>query len=149
MPSADRYSKYRADQTTVWISKNAREFLDRERAGGEGTASVLDRLIAEMRKHRRLNPSLAGEGRPAAKVASKTASKATAKTASKAAGKTARKAGAKTAGSKMAGTKSARTKTARTKTSATTKTTRGLAAGPRATKSVSKRASKRAATGAE
>ena len=99
MPSADRYSKYRADQTTVWISKTAREFMDRERAGGEGTSSVLDRLINELKKHRRANPGLAPEPRPAtkaaAKSAGKTATKSAGKTASKAAGKSAAKAAAK------------------------------------------------------
>ena len=33
MPSADRYARYRADQTTIWVSKGAAEFLARERAG--------------------------------------------------------------------------------------------------------------------
>ena len=65
MPSADRYAKYRADQTTVWISKTAQDFLNRERTGGEGTAGVLDREIGELKKHRRANPSIAPEPRAA------------------------------------------------------------------------------------
>ncbi|GJG86352.1 hypothetical protein tb265_15330 [Gemmatimonadetes bacterium T265] len=98
MPSADRYSKYRADQTTVWISKTAAEFMARERAGGEGTAAVLDRLIGELRRHRRANPALAPEPRPAAKGAAKSAGKSAGKTAAKGAGKTAAKGAAKSAG---------------------------------------------------
>ena len=97
MPSADRYSKYRADQTTVWISKTAREFMDRERAGGEGTSSVLDRLINELKKHRRANPGLAPEPRPVAKAPSKAAGKTAAKGAAKTAAKSAAKGATKTA----------------------------------------------------
>lgn len=100
MPSADRYAKYRADQTTVWISKNAQDFMNRERAGGEGTAGVLDRLINELKRHRRANPGLSPEPRPAAKAAGKGAAKGAAKsagkTAAKAAGKTAARAAGKT-----------------------------------------------------
>ena len=98
MPSADRYAKYRADQTTVWISKNAQDFMNRERAGGEGTAGVLDRLIGELKRHRRANPGLAPEPRPAAKAAGKGAAKAATKAAGKAAGKAATKAAGKAAG---------------------------------------------------
>lgn len=108
MPSADRYTKYRADQTTVWISKAARDFLARERSGGEGTSGVLDRVINELKKHRKANPSLAAEGRPAAKTASKAASKGAAKSAAKGAAKSAAKKGAaKKAGAKRAAARSA------------------------------------------
>ena len=54
MPSADRYARYREDQTTVWISKRAAAFIAKERtADGEGTAAVLDRLLTELRSLRR------------------------------------------------------------------------------------------------
>ncbi|HEY0780333.1 MAG TPA: hypothetical protein VGD56_20420 [Gemmatirosa sp.] len=102
VPSADRYSKYRADQTTVWISKTAAEFMARERAGGEGTAAVLDRIIGELRKHRRANPSLAPEPRPAAKAPGKAAAKSAGKTAAKGSAKTAAKGAAKSAGKSAA-----------------------------------------------
>jgi len=54
MPTADRYARYRADQTTIWVSKNAATFLARERtAPSEGVAAVLDRLLNELKKLRR------------------------------------------------------------------------------------------------
>ena len=54
MPTADRYARYREDQTTVWISKRAAAFITKERATeGEGTAAVLDRLLTELRSLRR------------------------------------------------------------------------------------------------
>lgn len=54
MPTADRYARYRADQTTIWVSKNAAAFLARERtAPSEGVAAVLDRLLNELKKLRR------------------------------------------------------------------------------------------------
>ena len=52
MPSAERYARYREDQTTVWISKRAATFLARE-SDGEGTAAVLDRLLTELRSLRK------------------------------------------------------------------------------------------------
>ena len=54
MPTADRYARYREDQTTVWISKRAATFIAKERSTeGEGTAAVLDRLLTELRSLRR------------------------------------------------------------------------------------------------
>ena len=54
MPTADRYARYREDQTTIWVSKNAAAFLTRERgAPSEGVAAVLDRLLNELKKLRR------------------------------------------------------------------------------------------------
>ena len=54
MPTADRYARYREDQTTVWISKRAAAFIAKERTtDGEGTAAVLDRLLTELRSLRR------------------------------------------------------------------------------------------------
>ena len=31
MPTAERYSRYREDQTTIWVSKTAADTLSRER----------------------------------------------------------------------------------------------------------------------
>jgi hypothetical protein len=56
MPSAERYARYREDQTTVWISKRAATFLARE-SDGEGTAAVLDRLLAELKTLRKSSPA--------------------------------------------------------------------------------------------
>jgi hypothetical protein len=73
MPSAERYARYRADQTTVWVSKKAAAFLARERlTAQEGTAAVLDRLLVELRRLRRDAPEgedagRDGADRPAAK----------------------------------------------------------------------------------
>ena len=45
MPTAERYARYREDQTTIWVSKTAADFLSRERGSpGEGAAAVLDRV---------------------------------------------------------------------------------------------------------
>jgi hypothetical protein len=53
VPSAERYAQYRADQTTIWASKRAAQFLLRERASGESTAAAVDRLLGELRALRR------------------------------------------------------------------------------------------------
>lgn len=54
MPSRERYARYRADQTTIWVSKAAAAFLTKERgASGESTAAVVDRLLRELRACRR------------------------------------------------------------------------------------------------
>jgi hypothetical protein len=90
MPTADRYARYRADQTTVWISKTAATFLDREReTPGEGVAAVLDRVLNEFRKLRRA----AGVSGPPARAAQ--AAKAPARAAAKSAAKGAAKGGAR------------------------------------------------------
>jgi hypothetical protein len=103
MPTAERYSRYREDQTTIWVSKTAADTLSRERnAPGEGAAAVLDRLLNELRKLRRGSGGASGGGAAggasggAAKSAGKSAAKGAAKTASRGA-KTAKKGGAKTA----------------------------------------------------
>lgn len=86
MPTAERYSRYREDQTTIWVSKAASDTLSRERnSPGEGAAAVLDRLLNELRKLRRGGGASAGG---ATKAPAKAASKAPArgaKTAKKAA----------------------------------------------------------------
>jgi hypothetical protein len=80
MPTAERYSRYREDQTTIWVSKTAADFLSRERGSpGEGAAAVLDRVLNEYRKLRRSSGGGAaggGAGGGAAKSAAKGASKA-------------------------------------------------------------------------
>lgn len=54
MPTRDRYREYREDQTTIWVSKAARAFLDREKKHSrESTTSVVDRLLRELRGTRR------------------------------------------------------------------------------------------------
>jgi hypothetical protein len=75
MPSAERYAQYRADMTTIWVSKRAAESLARERGPGEATAAVVDRLLAELRGLRR--GGAAGGGAKAVKTAGakKTAAK--------------------------------------------------------------------------
>ncbi len=84
MPTADRYARYREDQTTVWISKAAVALLDRERqAPGEGISAVLDRVLNEFRRLRRA-AGVAGPAGGAGAGAAKGAAKG-AKTASKAA----------------------------------------------------------------
>jgi hypothetical protein len=109
MPTADRYSRYREDQTTVWISKAAVALLDRERQSpGEGIASVLDRVLNEFRKLRRGSGAAgpparaarggAGAAKGPAKGAAKGASKVAAKGAAKAAGRGAAPGAAKGAG---------------------------------------------------
>ena len=71
MPTAERYSRYRADQTTIWVSKNAADFLSRERQSpGEGASAVLDRVISEYRRNRRATGG-GGGGGGAAKSAAK------------------------------------------------------------------------------
>jgi hypothetical protein len=92
MPSADRYARYRADQTTIWVSKRAAEFLARERATtGESTSAALDRLLGEIRSSRKGG----GGGGGAAKSARGT--KSATKSAAKSATKSAAKGGAKSA----------------------------------------------------
>ena len=60
MPTAARYRKYRKDQTTIWISKNAQNFLARERiVPGESVGRVLDRMLVELRRLRREAPKKA------------------------------------------------------------------------------------------
>jgi hypothetical protein len=67
MPTADRYARYRADQTTIWVSKNAATFLARERtAPSEGVAAVLDRLLNELKKLRRGGGAVAGASKRSA-----------------------------------------------------------------------------------
>jgi len=54
MPTADRYARYREDQTTVWISKRAATFISKERTtDAEGSAAILDRLLIELRSLRK------------------------------------------------------------------------------------------------
>jgi hypothetical protein len=54
MPSAERYARDRADQTTIWVSKTAAAFLTREREEPtERAGAVLDRLLTELRRLRR------------------------------------------------------------------------------------------------
>jgi hypothetical protein len=98
MPTADRYARYRADQTTVWISKTAAAFLDKEReAPGEGVASVLDRVLNEFRKLRRAagvsGPTGRAAGGPAAKAPARAAAKGGAAKGGGAKGGTAKAAG--------------------------------------------------------
>ena len=87
MPSADRYARYRADQTTIWVSKRAAEFLARERAAtGEATAAALDRLLGELRSLRKAGGGAGGAAKAArggAKSASKSAAKGGAKSAAR------------------------------------------------------------------
>lgn len=64
MPTAARYRKYRKDQTTIWISKNAQDFLSRERlVPGESVGRVLDRMLVELRRLRRNAPKSSGKKR--------------------------------------------------------------------------------------
>ncbi|HEY7877848.1 MAG TPA: hypothetical protein VIC55_06470 [Gemmatimonadaceae bacterium] len=54
MPTRDRYREYREDQTTIWVSKASRAFLDREKKHPrESTTIVVDRLLRELRSLRR------------------------------------------------------------------------------------------------
>ncbi|HEU4628769.1 MAG TPA: hypothetical protein VFS08_03460 [Gemmatimonadaceae bacterium] len=54
MPTAERYARARAEQTTIWVSKAAAAFLRREGAAqGQGTAATFDRLLKELRRLRR------------------------------------------------------------------------------------------------
>jgi len=76
MPTAERYSRYREDQTTIWVSKTAADFLSRERSSpGEGAAAVLDRVLNEYRKMRRSSGGGAAGGAAATKSAAKGAAK--------------------------------------------------------------------------
>ena len=96
MPTSERYSRYREDQTTIWVSKTAADFLAREKgAPGEGAAAVLDRVLNEYKKMRRSS----GGGATAAPAA---------KSASKSAGKSASKAGTRGTRSAAKGAKSAK-----------------------------------------
>jgi len=97
MPTAERYSRYREDQTTIWVSKTAADTLSRERnSPGEGAAAVLDRLMNELRKLRRGSAGAAAGAGTATKAATKSATKSAGKTATRGA-KTAKKGTAKTA----------------------------------------------------
>ena len=88
MPSADRYARYRADQTTIWVSKRAAEFLARERAGsGEATAAALDRLLGELRSLRKGSGGGAGGAAKAARGGAKSAAKSGGTTGAKSAAK--------------------------------------------------------------
>ena len=63
MPTAERYARYREDQTTIWVSKTAAAFLQKERERpNESSGSVLDRLIAELRRTRRGTGGAAAKG---------------------------------------------------------------------------------------
>ena len=54
MPTAAQYARYRADRTTIWVSKAAAAFLARERESAqESVGVVLDRLLTEVRRHRK------------------------------------------------------------------------------------------------
>ena len=54
MPTASQYARYRADRTTIWVSKAAAAFLSREReTPRESAGAVLDRLLRELRRTRR------------------------------------------------------------------------------------------------
>jgi hypothetical protein len=56
MPDRKRYDRYRATQTTIWISKKAQAFITRERDGGDSTADVVDRLVREVKAARARSP---------------------------------------------------------------------------------------------
>ena len=80
MPTADRYARYREDQTTIWVSKNAAAFLTRERgAPSEGVAAVLDRLLNELKKLRRGSGAAGATGAGATKRGASTRSAGAAK----------------------------------------------------------------------
>lgn len=102
MPTADRYSRYREDQTTVWISKAAVALLDRERQSpGEGIAAVLDRVLNDYRKLRRASGVTTPPARPAKTPAGRSgATKGAGRTAAKGAAKTAMKRAASTGAAK-------------------------------------------------
>jgi hypothetical protein len=95
MPTAERYSRYREDQTTIWVSKTAADYLSRERSTpGEGASAVLDRILNEYKKNRRASGG-GSTGGASTKSAAKGASKGGAtKSAGKSAGKSASKGGA-------------------------------------------------------
>jgi hypothetical protein len=78
MPTSAQYARYRADRTTIWVSKAAAAFLARERVGAqESVGAVLERLLTEVRRARR------GATKPV-KKATKVAKKAVKKVAKKA-----------------------------------------------------------------
>ena len=80
MPTAERYSRYREDQTTIWVSKTAADFLSRERSSpGEGAAAVLDRVLNEYRKLRRSSGGGAAGGGAGGGGATKGAAKGASK----------------------------------------------------------------------
>lgn len=109
MPSAERYARYREDQTTIWVSKTAAAFLAREREGAsEGTAAVLDRLLTELRRLRR--------GAPASAPAASTGPRSTTRSAG-----------------------SATRSTTRPATRGTTRSTAGASRGARGTKTAARR----------
>jgi hypothetical protein len=76
MPSAERYAQYRADQTTIWVTKRAAEFLARERAAGESTAGAVDRLLTELRSLRRRGSHSRSDPNVGSKVRAKAAPEA-------------------------------------------------------------------------
>ena len=93
MPTADRYARYRADQTTIWVSKTAAAFLARERTGPtDGAAAVLDRLLAELRRLRREAKASERE-RGAAESPAKSGAKGAVKNGTRSGAKRARRAG--------------------------------------------------------
>jgi hypothetical protein len=97
MPNAEKYARYRADQTTIWVSKTAAGFLSREKERpGEGAGAVLDRLLGELRRLRR------AQG-PATKSAG---AKSTGGRAGGASASGAKRAGAKVATRSKVGTRS-------------------------------------------
>lgn len=53
MPNRERYQRKSGEETTIWITKAAKETLDREREDGESTVTVIDRLLRELRRFRR------------------------------------------------------------------------------------------------
>lgn len=80
MPTTERYSRYRADQTTIWVSKTAADFLSREKnTPGEGAAAVLDRVLNEYKKLRRSSGGASASKAPAKKAAAKLPAKKAAK----------------------------------------------------------------------
>lgn len=106
MPTADRYAKYRSDQTTIWVSKTAATQLSREREAGESASAVLDRMMNELKRLRKdagIQAPAPRAAKSAAKGASKAAAKSSAQGATKRATKTAAKGAAKSAGRGAAG----------------------------------------------
>lgn len=122
MPNADRYARYREDQTTIWVSKTAAQYLAKERAEtGESTSAALDRMIKELRSLRKGGAAPAAPAKAATKAAAKGGARSAAKKTGgmKRAGKTATKAaakgGAKAAAKKGAAKKGAAKKGGRTR----------------------------------
>lgn len=53
MPTSAQYARYRADRTTIWVSKTAAALLARERTHvQESVGVVLDRLLKELKRFR-------------------------------------------------------------------------------------------------